>query len=73
MTIVFSGNTDFKKNNFFVEKGEGDLDMFVVTGKNVNNNIELMLLKANVKAQLIPQQENPDCARGGYCGCSYLY
>lgn len=53
MTIAYSGSADFKKNNFFVEKGQGDLDLFVVSGRNVNNNVELMILKANVKAQLI--------------------
>lgn len=52
MTIAFSGNTDFKVNKFIVEKGYGELDEFVVTGKNVNNNVELMILKANIIVQV---------------------
>jgi hypothetical protein len=52
-TVLFSDEANIVTHTFVVAKGEGELEMFVVAGRNLNDDIYLMNMKATVKAVTI--------------------
>lgn len=49
MTILFSGQANFGTNDFVVKKGEAELDIFVVTARNLDNDIVIMNIRVLLK------------------------
>lgn len=50
ITILFSGNTLYETKTFAIPKGEAELDMIVVSGRNLDNDIVIMNMRGTIKA-----------------------
>ena len=48
MTILFSGVAGYQHNDFEVAKGDAEIDIFTLSGRNVGGKITMMLFKGNV-------------------------